>query len=69
MSSNPQASTEGRQSPSAEKQTDKQIGQQSSGKSQQHTQKQDVKGDEEQKKGLESNPAGPLDKEAERKLR
>ncbi|KAF8538693.1 hypothetical protein BDD12DRAFT_884435 [Trichophaea hybrida] len=66
MSSNPQSSTQGRQSPSAEKQTDSQIGQPSSahGKGAQRNPEVPQKASDDQLKGLPSNPEeGPMDRE------
>ncbi|KAF8250952.1 hypothetical protein K440DRAFT_616597 [Wilcoxina mikolae CBS 423.85] len=66
MSSNPQSSTQGRQSPSAEKQADPQIGQPSSahGKGAQKNPEAPQKASDNQLEGLSSNPEeGPMDKE------
>jgi len=77
MSSNPQSATEGRQSPPSEKQSDRQIGQQSAaGKGEGDTQRGggSEKGDDLQKRAgdrqvadLESNPKGPLEDAAKGK--
>lgn len=71
QTSNPQTATEGRQSPLAEKQADSQIGHNNEGAG---LGKQDLSGPKKSNQRqrdsvLTSNPGGPLDQEAQNKLR